>query len=169
MSVIHISDGPEADIEDIQAKLRSDKGSIDYLGITSDTDPLAHPDLYRIIKSVRPKWLKVLIVTDGRDPDVLDDLIGAEYVHAADLHIGRTMTDDQRRCISLLMDGGCRFAVTVNAGEHDSGSLVSVANGCKGCSMFILKQDKSKPLTRSEMSTLADIARGCTWNVRTIT
>jgi hypothetical protein len=169
MSVIRVSEGPEADIEDIRSKLEIDRDSLDYLGVASDTDPLDFPDLYRLIKDVRPKGLKVLIITDGRDPANLDDLVGAGYAHAADLLIGREMTEDQRRCISILKDNGCRFAVTVNARDHDEGSLRAVAGGCGGCSMFILRQDRAKPLNRNEMSPLISAAKSCTWNVKTIT
>ncbi len=169
MSVIRVSGGQEADIEDIRTKLEADKDSLDYLGVSSDTDPLDFPDLYKMIKSVRPKGLKVLIVTDGRDPVAFDDLVGAGYAHAADILIGREMTDEQKRCISILKDNGCRFAVTVNVKDHDEDSLKSVADGCDGCSMFILRQDKIKPLGRNEMSLLIAAAKSCTWNVKTIT
>ena len=168
MSVIRISDGEETDIEDIRSKLETDKDSLDYLGVTSETDPLDHPDLYRMIKSVKPRGLKVLIITDGRDPANFDDLVGAGYAHAADLLIGQMITDEQRRCISILKDNGCKFAVTLKAAEHDADSVSSIAEECKGCSMFIFRQDKAKPLNRNEMSPLVSAAKGCTWNVKTI-
>ena len=149
--------------------LESDKDSLDYLGVASDTDPLDFPDLHRIIRSVRPKGLKVLVITDGRDPAVLDDLVGAGYVHAADLLVGRKMTDPQRRCASILRDNGCWFAVSVDAKDHDGGSLRAMADGCRGCSMFILRQDRTRPLSRSEMSPLVSAAKNCSRNVRTVT
>ncbi len=169
MSVIRVSEGQEIDIEDIRTKLETDKDSLDYLGVASDTDPLDHPELYKIIKSVRPKGMKVLIITDCRDPTAFDDLVGAGYAHAADIIIGKELTDSQRRCISILKDNKCKFAVTVSARDHDESSLRAVAEGCDGCSMFILKQDKVKPLSRSEMSPLIAAAKNCTWNVKTIT
>lgn len=169
MSVIRISEGQEANIDDIRCKLETDKDSLDYLGVSSDTDPLEFPDLYKMIKSVRPKGLKILLITDGRDPVAFDDLVGAGYTHAADLLIGKEMNHSQLRCISVLKDNGCRFAVTVAAKDHDADSLSAIADRCKGCSMFILKQDKTKPLSKSEMSPLIAAAKSCTWNVRTIT
>ena len=77
MSVIRISEGQEVDLDDIRSKLEADKESLDYLGVSSETDPLDYPELYKMIKSVRPKGLKVLLVTDCRDPVALDDLVGA--------------------------------------------------------------------------------------------
>ncbi|MBQ7620888.1 MAG: hypothetical protein IJV02_00540, partial [Candidatus Methanomethylophilaceae archaeon] len=76
MSVIRISDGQGIDIDDIRTKLEADKDSLDYLGVSSDTDPLDYPDLYKMIKSVRPRGMKVLIITDCRDASAFDDLIG---------------------------------------------------------------------------------------------
>ena len=169
MSVIRISEGQEVDLDDIRSKLEADKESLDYLGVSSETDPLDYPELYKMIKSVRPKGLKVLLVTDCRDPVALDDLVGAGYVDATDLLIGKEITDSQVRCISILKENGCKFAVTVNARDHDVDSLATIADECKGCSMFILRQDKVKPLTRSEMSPLVAVAKSCTWNVKTIT
>jgi len=169
MSVIRISGGQGIDTEDIRTKLETDKDSLDYLGVSSDTDPLDYPDLYKMIKSVRPRGMKVLIITDCRDASAFDDLIGAGYAHAADILIGKELTDSQRRCISILKDNKCRFAVTVNVKDHDEDSLRAVADGCDGCSMFILKQDKVKPLSKSEMSPLVAAAKSCTWNVKTIT
>jgi len=167
MSVLYVSDnGEEVDLGSVRTQLAEDKESLDYLGIASDSDPLAFPDIYRIIKDVRPRGLKVLIITDGRDPRVMDDLIGAGYAHAADMIIGRSITAEQSECMDLLRDNGCRFAVTVDASEHDEDSLKAVADACGGCSMFILKQNKDKPLKKSEMSSLSKVAKKCTWNVR---
>jgi len=168
MSVIRVSDGPEIDIEDIRSKLETDKESIDYLGVSSDTDPLDFPDLYRMIKDVKPRGLKVLIITDGRDPSNFDDLIGAGYAHTADILIGKEITEEQRRCISILNDNRYKFAVTVNAWEHDSDSISAIAKECDGCCMFIFRQNKAKPLNRNEMSPLTSAAKACTWNVKTI-
>ena len=168
MSVIHVSDGAESDIDSIISILESDKGSIDYLGVSSDTDPLAFPDLYKMIKQVKPRGLKVLIVTDGRGPGNLDDLIGAGYVHTADLLVGKKITDAQRKCISILNDNGCKYAVTVNAWEHDEDSISAIAEECEGCCMFLFRQDRLKPLNRNEMSPLTAAAKRCTWNVKTI-
>jgi len=166
MSVICVTDGEPADIDDIREKLEVDKSSLDYLGVASDSDPLEFKDLYKIIKDVRPKGLKVLLITDCRDPAVLDDLVGAGYAHAANILVGRTVTDEQKMCMEILRDNGCRYAVTAKASEHDRESLESVAGSCDGCSMFILKQDKAKPVDRSMMSQLTAAAKTCTWNVK---
>lgn len=167
MSVIRISDsGIEADIQDIKAKLEEDKESLDYLCVTADTDPLEYPDLYKAIKQVRPKGLKVLICTDCRDPSVLDDLIGAGYANAANIIIGNEITDQQMSCIDLIRDNGCKYSVTLNAIEHDRDSVLRIAMKLEGCSMFILRQDRAKPLDRNRMSELSGAARTCTWNVR---
>ena len=167
MSVIRIDDGEPEGLTEIKGMLEADKDSLDYLGVASDTDPLDHPDIYKIIKEVKPKGLKVMLVTDGRDPTVLDDLIGAGYTHAVDLLIGREVTPEQSRCMSIAKDNGCKFAITVEAKDHDGDSLSAVALSCKDCSMVVIKQDKTKPLSKSDMSKLVTAAKKCTWNVRT--
>ena len=168
MSVIKVSESGGADIEDIREKLESDKDSLDYLAVISDTDPLDFDDLYRTIKSVRPKGLKVMIVTDGRNPGILDDLVGAGYAHAMDLLIGREITREQKECIELILDNRCKFAITLKARDHDENSVSTIAKACRGCSMVIFKQDRSDPLKGSDMSKLTSAAKACSWNVKTI-
>ena len=166
LSIISVSADGDMDPEPIRASLEADKGSLDYLAVDSDSDPLDFPDLYRDIKSVRPKGLKVLIITDGRDPTVLDDLIGAGYAHAIDLLVGKELNGKQRECISIAADNGCKYAVTVKAKDHSKESLTAVARGCDGCSMFILTQDRKDPVSKSDLSILTTAAKIATWNVR---
>lgn len=169
MAVIRVSDNGEGiDTDEVLSVLEKDKGDLDYLGVTGDVDPLEIPDLYRLIKSVKPRGLKVLIVTRGESPSNLDDLIGAGYAHAADILIGREVTGDQMRCIELLKDNGCKFAVTLKPTEHDESSVRKIAELVDGCSMFIFRQDRDKPLSRAEMSPLIAAAKTCTWNVKTV-
>ena len=168
MAVIHLSeDGEEADADQIRTTLETDKESLDYLGVDSDSDPLSSQETYKLIKSVKPRGMKVLIVTDGRDPSILDDLVGAGYVHAANILIGKSLTDEQKDCIEILKDNGCKFAITLNAKEHDADSVKAVGDQCKGCSMIVFRQDRKDPLKKSEMSSLVSAAKGCTWNVKT--
>lgn len=169
MSVITVSsDGPEMDVEIIKTGLEQDKGSLDYLAVASDTDPLDFPDLYKAIKSVRPRGLNVLIITDGHDPQVLDDTVGAGYAHAADLLLGREVTEEQLECLSILRDNKCKFALTVNASEHDEDSLKALAERCGKCAMFILKQDRKHPVDANNMSKLTAAAKKSSWNVKVI-
>jgi len=167
MSVITVGDGEPDDCSEIRSILESDKDSIDYLAVVSDTDPLDHPDVYKIIKEVRPKGVKVMMVTDGRSPSILDDLIGAGYTHALDLLVGKEVTAEQKECIGIATDNGCKFAITVQAKDHDENSLSSISDACDGCSMFIIRQDRDKPVSKSDMSKLVAAAKRCTWNVRT--
>jgi len=168
MSVIHVNEGDEADIEDIKAKLSEDAGTLDYLGVVSDSDPLDFPELYKMIKSVRPRGLKVMLVTEGCSPTILDDLIGAGYIHALDLIVNKELGEEQKRCIEIAKDNRCEFAITIPARSHSTDSISAMAPYCKGCFMFIIKQDRTDPLKKNEMSPLVTAAKGATWNVRTI-
>jgi len=169
MAIVRVSESGEGvDTDGILSVLEKDKSDLDYLGIIGEEDPLDIPDLYRLIKSVKPRGLKVLIVTRGESPTNLDDLIGAGYAHAADILIGKEVTGDQMRCIELLKDNGCKYAVTLRPGEHDENSVRKIAELVDGCSMFIFRQDRDKPLSRSEMSPLIAAAKTCTWNVKTV-
>ena len=166
MSVITVGEGDFEERPDLKEKLEADKDSLDYLAVKAETDPLDHPDLYKIIKAERPKGLKVLIVTDGRDPAILDDLIGAGYAHAIDLLVGRSLTEKQAECMRIATDNGCRYAVTVKAKDHNEDTLSEISGSCKGCSMFIISQDKKDPVSKSDMSKLATAAKKATWNVK---
>ncbi len=168
-SVIHVSEeGTALDPEEIRADLEKDKESLDYISITSDTDPLDHPDLYNVIKGIKPRGMRVLLTTDGRDPAVLDDLVGAGYAHAANLLIGDSMTEGQIQCVEILKDNGCRFAITLDPTEHSEDSVRTLAGQVKGCAMIIFKQDRKRPLSKKEMEPLIRSARTCTWNVKVI-
>ncbi len=138
------------------------------MGIRSDDDPLRVSDLHKIIKAVKPKGLDVVIVTKGSDPSSLDDLVGAGYVHSMDLLIGKEPDEDQLKCIAVMKDNRCRFAVTIEASEHDRDSIEALEKSCKGCSMFIIRTDRNKPLKRNELSALTSAAKKITWNVRTV-
>ena len=166
MSIIDVSDSGKCDIEEIRTILERDKDSLDYLGVRSDTDPLDIPDLYKDIKSVKPRGMKVLLISDGHRPEVLDDLVGAGYVHAMDILIGRELTTEQSGCIDILTDNKCRYAVTVNTADHDEESVSAIAGRCEGCSMFILRIDRKRPIGKSELSKMTTVAKRCTWNVR---
>ncbi len=166
MFVISVSNGGWEDT-DIGQILEKDKDSIDYLGVASDTDPLCFSDVYKAIKSVRPRGLKVLLITDGRSPSVLDDLIGAGYVHAVDLLVGETITENQLECISIIKDNGCKYAISVTAADHTAESIEEISRKCDGPSMFILRLDRNRPVKKGDLSALTSAAKKCTWNVRT--
>jgi hypothetical protein len=169
MSVITVSsDGPQADIDEIKAYLEKDRESLDYLAVSSDTDPLDFPALYKAIKEVRPRGLDVLLITDGRDPGVLDDTVGAGYAHAADIILGREVTDQQLTCLEILRDNRCRFALTVTASEHDEQSIASIAEKCGKCAMFIFRQDRKRPVDANMMSKLTTAAKKSSWNTKVI-
>ena len=167
MAVITVSDNGDMDENDISGILENDKSSLDYLGIRSDSDPLLIPDLYRTIKSVKPKGMKTMLISSGSNPAALDDLVGAGYVHAMDILVDKEITDEQIRCMSILEDNGCKYAVSVNAADHDEESIRSIAVRCKGCSMFILRLDRNRPVKKGDLSALTGAAKSCTWNVRT--
>lgn len=166
MAVVTVSDSEGMDPEEIKAVLESDKASLDYLGVRSDSDPLMFPDLYKNIKSVRPKGMKVMLISQGSDPDALDDLVGAGYVHAMDILVDRGITEEQRRCMSILEDNGCRYAITIKAADHDDESVRRMASDCKGCSMFIIRLEKDRPVKKGDLSALTGAAKAVTWNVR---
>lgn len=169
MSVIIVSsEGDSVDTDDIRSCLEKDKESLDYLGVSSDTDPLDFPDLFKAIKQVRPRGLDVILITDGRDPAVLDDTIGAGYAHAADILLGRAVTEEQLQCLEILRDNRCRFALTVNACDHNEDSIGSLVKECGKCNMFIVRQDKKKPADASMMSKLVSAAKKSSWNTRVI-
>ena len=167
MAVITVSDSDDLDHDEILSVLEKDKESLDYLAVKSDSDPLEFPDLYKTIKSVKPKGMKVMLISNGCDPTALDDLVGAGYVHAMDILIGERVTEEQKECISILEDNKCKYAVTVNANDHNEDSIHDLSKYVKSCSMFILKMDKNKPMKKSELSVLSSAAKSCTWNVRT--
>ena len=166
MSIIDVSDIGDYDVEEIKSILEKDKDSLDYLGVRSDTDPLDIPEVYKDIKSVKPRGMKVILISDGHRPDVLDDLVGAGYVHAMDILVEKEVTREQTECTSILTDNRCKYAVTVNAADHDEESVSAIADMCEGCSMFILRIDRNKPIGKSELSKMTAAAKKCTWNVR---
>ena len=88
--IVDGSDGPGEDPDAVAAVTARDTDIVDAMVVRRlDGDPEELPGIHRLIKTVRPRGLPVIIETSGRHPDELDDLIGAGYATG----------------IGLLMDG----------------------------------------------------------------
>lgn len=167
MSVAKVSEGEGAfDTEGIKAILETDRDSIDYLAITSDTDPLCFSELYKLIKAIRPSGLKVMVVTNGMEPSVLDDLIGAGYIHAVDLKVGKELTEPQMRCIDIACENRCNLILTIDLAGHNEVSISDIVKSAKNCKTVVLKQVKNAPLKNSELSAIVAIVKRHIWNVK---
>ncbi len=167
MSVAYVSDGEDDyDADSIKTLLETDRDSIDFLAIASDSDPLCFPELYKLIKSIRPSGIKVVIITDGRNPSVLDDLIGAGYAHAVDLKVGAELTDTQKECIRISEENGCQLTLTIDLSEHNEESVIPIVKSAKGCKRVVLKQVKNNPLKKSELSAISAAIKHYIWDVK---
>ena len=117
--------------ETIGAELESIRHSVDGVAIIGDgCDPLSDPGLFRIIKSIGAKGMEILIVSDGRNPSNLDDLVGAGYVDFLVLVAGPALTDTQLGCIDVMRDNNKGYMLSLEVSK-DSFDVDAISSTCK--------------------------------------
>ena len=143
ISVAYIDDGEDdGSVEAAASKLLADRESLDAVAFSSDcTDLLGMPGAYRAMKTIKPAKLKSMIVTEGRDRDVLDDLMGAGYADMAMVRIRGRISEEQRSTLEFLEDYGYWYGVTAEMvpGITDESAMREIADASAGCKKFLIR------------------------------
>ena len=170
-SVIYISDDGEdaVSVDEVTATLLKDRDSLDMLAVDSeDIDPLDVPTLYKSIKAVKPSGMHCMVVTEGRDPAALDDLMGAGYADMACFRFTGPMTDAQSESVDIVEGYGYQFIVSVSLvpGRIDEDSLKEIAGKTSGCRQFLMRSSdprfEGKSFKKKELEALARSVKGLT-------
>jgi pyruvate formate lyase activating enzyme len=124
--------------------------------IITGGEPLINKDLYKFLKEIKKLGKKVRLETNGCDPDVLDDLLGANMVDFVSMDIKAPLTadeyamntnaicdiDDIERSVRIVMDSGVdyEFVVTIVPIHIKDTDLESICSSIKGAKCLRLNQ-----------------------------
>lgn len=124
--------------------------------VISGGEPTIDHDLVKLIKKLRSMKMMIKLDTNGSNPDVLDDLIGAGYVDAISMDIKSGLTRERysaaagvdidpeliRRSIRIIMDSGIdyEFRTTVSPILVKPEDIESICKEIKGAKLYTLQQ-----------------------------
>lgn len=126
--VLHPEEHQKIEEEAIFEYVEENRDFLDGV-VISGGEPTMHADLYRFIRALRQKGMKIKLDTNGSNPDVLDDLLGAGLLDYVAMDVKALLEEDRysmatgvkvdmdaiKRSISLIIDSGVdhEFRTTV--------------------------------------------------------
>lgn len=138
--------------------------------VISGGEPTIEPDLLKLIKKLRSLKMKIKLDTNGSNPDVLDDLIGAGYVDAVSMDVKSALTKEKysavagvdvdpeliRRSIHIIMDSGIEyeFRTTVSPIFVKPEDIESICKEIKGAKLYTLQQFRSNVCIDSRLEAM---------------
>lgn len=178
LSVVEVSaeagDGiTEAEVSNT---LKADRDSIDGVMFRgADRDILDFDGLHRLIRSLRPVHAKSIVETRGRNPHMLDDLMGAGYITGVAFYFDSFPDKHQTDSLEIAREGDCRFAVTLML-DPDGLTLEEASHMSElldGAFMVIIKRPAAetgaKRYRKNELMSLAKALKGKARDVRVFT
>lgn len=173
LSVVKVSavDGPEASPEEVAEILAKDRDGIDGIVFESvDTDIFSIEGVHHIVKNVRPEGVDCIAMTDGSNPDGLDDLVGAGWFKNVIFSFSGPLTEDQEESLLMAEANGCRYHVQVvlKKGEIDEASLTHLASKCEECGSFTMRNHETKGFDKKELASLAACVKDLVRNARLV-
>ncbi len=160
--------------------------------VISGGEPTIHNDLYKLIQEVRLPRIKIKIDTNGSNPDMLDDLIGARLVDKVCINIMAPLDHEQydrsagtnvdvdkiRRSLDILERSGIAYEIrtTIVPNLIDHKIFNDILKGIDGKNSLIIQQfdqrvtfDGSyniKPYPKPVLVKMAETAKGYVKRVR---
>lgn len=153
-----VADPEKADDIDEEKIFQFIQENSDFLDgvVISGGEPTIDHDLVKLIKKLRSMKMMIKLDTNGSNPDVLDDLIGAGYVDAISMDIKSGLTRERysaaagvdidpeliRRSIRIIMDSGIdyEFRTTVSPILVKPEDIESICKEIKGAKLYTLQQ-----------------------------
>lgn len=165
------SEGSEVDADEVLSTVSRDTDILDAMVVRSDgMDPEGILGIHRLIRSIRPKGLPVIVETSGESPYSLDDLMGAGYATGIGLVLDSPPDSDQRMSIEFAIDEGGTFDVIVvlDPVRMSQEDVLEIADSVEGYGTFILRTPpKPAPCyKKKDLDALAKSLRGRARNVR---
>ncbi|MDR0309544.1 MAG: anaerobic ribonucleoside-triphosphate reductase activating protein [Candidatus Methanoplasma sp.] len=185
--------GPDEEI-DPSIVLRYIKENKDFLeaAVISGGEPTINGDLYKLIGDLRKLKIKIKLDTNGSNPDILDDLVGAKLVdkvcvnimapldHASYSKAAGVDTDVEliKRSLRILADSGIVYEVrtVVVPGIITHDSFVKMLSDLDGLKSMIIQQFDPrvtldpkmnvKPYPKPALVRMAETAKGYVQRVR---
>ncbi len=170
------------------------KGNKDFLEavVISGGEPTIHEDLYKLIGDLRKLKLKVKLDTNGSNPDLLDDLIGAKLVDKVCINIMAPLDPASyskaagmdvdveliKKSLDILKGSGVSYEIRTVAvpGIIGHDSLKAMLNGLDGSESLIIQQFDGrnvsgamkdlKPYPKPVLVKMAETSKGYVKRVR---
>lgn len=150
---------PTSDLEEVPLQLVLDyvtehKDFVDGVVVTGG-EPTIHADLFSILKRIRATGMKTKLDTNGTNPDMLEDLLGAGMLDFVAMDIKAPLDERYakvtgvevdlesiRRSIALLKEGGIdyEFRTTVIPFYIQEKEVDDIATAIAGAKKFALHQ-----------------------------
>lgn len=116
LSAVEVSDGTGDGVSEVEVSntIYEDRDSIDGVLLRGHgSDVLEIDGVHRLIRNLVPKHTRVILETNGKHPDVLDDLIGAGYTRDISFVFDQYPVKTQLDSLEVARSGDCGFAVTL--------------------------------------------------------
>ena len=165
-SVVTVSDGGEITEDEVLSYFEERKGMIDALLIEGDESTKG---MIPFIKAVRSAGLKTGIITDGKHPDSLEDLIGANYLEHVIMKIDSPAIDaDMRTSISIILEYGIghEFRTVLDEKRITPEGVSSISRSIKGAKNYVLMMPKENGFKKADALRCVEDAKSCVKNVR---
>ncbi len=157
------TDGP---YDEAIGYLTERKGMID--GVIIDCIENVSPkELIGLLKQLRSMGYRIRLVTEGKVPDVLDDLIGANYADSVMVRLDNDMDDDVIRTVSIVSKYGteCEYRTVLNVKNVTADDIARYAKMIKGAKRYVLIQPKKDPFEKKDILKAAEAAKRYVKNV----
>ncbi|MDR1691100.1 MAG: anaerobic ribonucleoside-triphosphate reductase activating protein [Candidatus Methanoplasma sp.] len=179
---------------DLSSILRYIKDNRDFLeaAVISGGEPTIHDDLYKLAGEIKKLKLKVKLDTNGSNPDMLDDLIGAKLVDKICINIMSPLDPEQyrkaagidvdtgliRRSLAILKESGVSYEIRTAAvpGIITHESFVRLLRDVDDSDSMIIQQFDPritldpkmniKPYPKPALVKMAETAKGYVKRVR---
>lgn len=179
------------DLDPIVRYIRSNKDFLDAV-VISGGEPTAHDDLYKLLKDLKQLKVKIKLDTNGSNPDMLDDLIGAKLVDKVCINIMAPFDDEAYskaagvtvdvdkicKSLTILAESGIVYEIrtVIVPGRIDHGSFGSILKSLDGTKSLIIQQFDPKitldptlnvkPYPKPVLIRMAETAKGYVKRVR---
>ncbi len=172
-SIVELSDDGDIEMNDVIEYIASREGTIDSVIIAGD-EPVHYREIVSLIKEFRSHKLKIKVITDGKCPDSLDDLIGACYVDAVRMNINTSdLTDEMRRTISIILENEVEqdFRTVVDFKSVRLDDIMKMSSEIKSAKHYTIVLPRKLPddVHKADVARFIEFAKRSVKDVKAIT
>ena len=175
LSAVYVSegDGARPSAVEVANTIHGDRDSIDGILLTSeDGDAGAMPGIHSLIRDIRPPHMPVYLVTAGRDPRTVEDLVGAGYADCVAVRLDGRPSKEQLESMDAVVSNRAKLFVEVvlDRSRIDAEGVLSVADAVRGYEEFVLRvpAPPAPAFGKRELNALVKALRPRARNVRVL-
>ena len=181
----------EVDLSSIIKYIKENKDFLEAV-VISGGEPTVNRDLYRLLADIKKLKVKIKLDTNGYEPDILDDLIGAKLVDKVCINIMAPLDNESyskaagidvdaeriRRSLNILSGSGISYEIrtVIVPGIIGHDSFKKLLGGIDGTESLIIRQFDErvtldpkmnvKPYPKPVLVKMAETAKGFAKKVR---